>query len=498
MKKIKYILVAVLISFVATSCQNWLDVEPKTEIKQDRLFQSESGFKDALMGVYVLMGDRDLYGRELSLGLLEVLAMQYEINAQSVYNDALKVAYFNLPYFDKIWSKSYNTIANINSILNEIDSKRAILKPTTYALIKGEALALRASLHFDLIRMYGYGEIGNRPDVLNKSVVPYVTRYNKEMTEQHTIGQALKFAEQDLLEAEKLLDSYDPISSSLRPDDYEYSESDLFLKNRKSRFNNLAVYATLARLYMWRGDYEKALPYCEKFTAKTRPVAWIDANRYIHTSETKEIDFKLLNENIFTLTSNKLYEKIKPLVEDYRTSNDDFTSTTNYDYFSFKPTTISARYEIETGVGVSDWRYTKFFKFGGEFITYLKYYEYSDGNNRNKVPMITLAEMVYYCAECYYRLGDNTKAIALINEVRVNRGIEFDKNLPATLPSESVFEELVKEWRKEFIGIAGNMFFFYKRLGLSIPNSSNQGDKAFVFPIPMAEIEMGRIDNITR
>lgn len=309
MKKNKYIFTVMFISLFVLSCQNWLDVQPKTEIKQDRLFESESGFKDALMGVYVLMGDKDLYGRELSLGLLEVVAMQYEINAQSVYNDVFKKEYVNLSYFDRIWSKFYTVIANINSILDEIDAKKGIMKPTSYAIIKGEALALRANIHFDLLRMYGWGNIEKRKEVLNRKVLPYVTRYNKDMTEQHTVGQVIKFVENDLLEADKLLYAYDPLSSSLRPDDYEYSADDLFLKNRKSRFNFLAVYASLARLYMWSADYDKALPYCEKFTGATKPVKWIDANRYIHTATTKELDFKLLNENIFTLTSNKLYEK---------------------------------------------------------------------------------------------------------------------------------------------------------------------------------------------
>lgn len=499
MKKMKYILAVVIFSFSFSSCQDWLDVQPKTEIKQDRLFESESGFKDALMGVYVLMGDRDLYGRELSLGILDVLAMQYVINAQSsAYGKIATTSYVNINALSTIWSKQYTIIANINAILNEIDAKKSIMKPTSYAIIKGEALGLRASLHFDLMRMYGWGNIAKRPEVLNRPLLPYVTKYDKAMTEQTTLGEGLKLVEQDLLEAEKLLYSYDNISSSVRPDDYDYDENDLFTKNRKSRFNYWAVTATLARLYMWKGEYSNALPYCEKITT-SKSFQWTDANRYIHTSEPKEIDFKLLPENIFTLTSNKLYKEIKPLVESYSTSTPgSFTTVTNYDFFSFNPSEISLKYEVETGVGASDWRYTKFFKFGGEYITSLKYYEYENSTNANKVPLITLAEFYYYTAECYYQIGDNIKAIEYINSVRVNRGIEFDKNLPSTLPSEQVFEEIVKEWKKEFIGIAGNMFFFYKRLDLPIPGSARLGDEAFVFPIPMAEIEMGRLDNINR
>ena len=34
-----------------TSCSDWLDVSPRTEIKADDNFESEQGFKDALTGV---------------------------------------------------------------------------------------------------------------------------------------------------------------------------------------------------------------------------------------------------------------------------------------------------------------------------------------------------------------------------------------------------------------------------------------------------------------
>lgn len=36
-----------------TSCEKWLDVNPKSEIKADKLFDTEAGFKDALTGLYI-------------------------------------------------------------------------------------------------------------------------------------------------------------------------------------------------------------------------------------------------------------------------------------------------------------------------------------------------------------------------------------------------------------------------------------------------------------
>ena len=37
-----------LLSFGMLSCSEWLDVKPKSEIKEDELFKTEQGFKDAM------------------------------------------------------------------------------------------------------------------------------------------------------------------------------------------------------------------------------------------------------------------------------------------------------------------------------------------------------------------------------------------------------------------------------------------------------------------
>ena len=57
------------------------------------------------------------------------------------------------------------------------------------------------------------------------------------------------------------------------------------------------------------------------------------------------------------------------------------------------------------------------------------------------------------------------KAVEVLNEVRKNRGLSASP-LAESLSSDEVWEELIKEWRKEFVG-DGQLFFFYKRIGSS-------------------------------
>ena len=69
MKRLCNILCALLLLGTMTSCEDWLDVDPKSEVKSDVMFQSVSGFKDALTGIYLLMSDQDLYGTGGHLGI---------------------------------------------------------------------------------------------------------------------------------------------------------------------------------------------------------------------------------------------------------------------------------------------------------------------------------------------------------------------------------------------------------------------------------------------
>ena len=54
MKKI-FRYAALLVLLFCMGCRDWLDVRPNSQVKEDDLFTSESGFRDALIGIYALM-----------------------------------------------------------------------------------------------------------------------------------------------------------------------------------------------------------------------------------------------------------------------------------------------------------------------------------------------------------------------------------------------------------------------------------------------------------
>lgn len=68
-KVIIYTLLVSGLFSVLTSCENWFDVSPKVEIKEDDLFKNEDGYFDALVGVYSLMASENLYGKNMTNGV---------------------------------------------------------------------------------------------------------------------------------------------------------------------------------------------------------------------------------------------------------------------------------------------------------------------------------------------------------------------------------------------------------------------------------------------
>lgn len=136
----------------------WLDVQPKTSIEQDDLF-SRIRLQGRIDGVLYQNGGNGLYAQNLTYGYLDLLAGLYtRASILGIYDMSTLYA-FDGAYqstVNQIYAEMYNIIANINNFLHFIDVKRDVITtPDYYETMKGEALGLRAFLHFDLLRMFG-------------------------------------------------------------------------------------------------------------------------------------------------------------------------------------------------------------------------------------------------------------------------------------------------------------------------------------------------------
>lgn len=112
MKRYKLILLSVcVLPFVLASCNKWLDVSPEDQITEEELWSKGEGFRNALNGVYKSMAAYNLYGRNLTWGLVDALGQCYNMNyaADNATRDMKKAVEYEFedealkPVIETIW-----------------------------------------------------------------------------------------------------------------------------------------------------------------------------------------------------------------------------------------------------------------------------------------------------------------------------------------------------------------------------------------------------------
>ena len=249
--KIKNIFLTLAVAVASSACSDWFDVSPKTDIKTDDLFKDETGFQSALTGCYGNMTKDKTYGKNLTWYFLEKLVQRYDDGSAPFAGQSEHVYDYTNANYSKgiitdIWNSMYETIANVNNLIARLDKngQEVITTPGSWELMKGEALALRAFLHFDLLRMYGpvYKE---EPE---KECIPYRKEFKPETSPLLSASKVLELVLADLKEADTYLaqDSVNWGNDAENP----------FKAYRGHRMNKYAAKALQARVLLYRGGSE--------------------------------------------------------------------------------------------------------------------------------------------------------------------------------------------------------------------------------------------------
>lgn len=468
------------------SCGKWLDVQPKTSVEQDDLFANEYGFKDALTGFYLKMGETQLYAQTLTYQYLDMLAGLY--GTAPGISDWASIYTYDGTYqttVDGIYKAMFNIIANINNFLKFVDQNRSVITtPDYYETMKGEALGLRAFLHFDLLRLYG-PVYSQNPE---GKAVPYRTSFDNEATPILSAREVLDRCIADLLEAEKLLDGHDS-------EIFDYDDAaDPFTEMRQMRMNIWAVRAMLARAYCYKGDAEskaKALDYA-KAVIDSGKFTLADTNAWGSSPVTP-------SEQIFSLYIDEYYKIIDAVFYDVNESSLLAASNDN----------IRMWFELN-GTGSNDIRggnkgfETRTVSTGRTWCISQKYKQDNLSSSRdtysgiNSQPLIRLPEMYYIAAECE---PDPETSLSYLDEViHIRSGYTiristegYDQTDTRQIYGQTTGQtvrtnELMKEYLKELYG-EGQLFFFYKRFNFKTFSNCPLTDMAAYYQMPLPDDE---------
>ena len=373
------------------------------------------------------------------------------------------------------WNKAYALILNCNKILETIDENQHLFTGGSYYVVKGEALALRAMLHFDMLRLFGpvYSKDSD------KKAIPYYTKQTNTpepiLTAEEVAGQVAA----DLEDARTLL-ANDPVKTEGTLMSGAQDGTSNFMRYRALRLNYYAVEALLARVCLYMGDKKDAFKYASDVikTADNGIFPFVDKS--LVTGSPADPDRIFSSEVLFALTNTSRGTIHKNFYDPSRLPN----------YVFYMDNSLMSN--IVFGGATTTGGYQDDYRYRANWIatgSNRYFYKYSDmvanGSIQNTmIPMLRLGEMFLIAAES--QSNDLAKGVQYVNALRRNRGVA---NLQTLTP------DLLKyEYIRELYG-EGQLFYLYKRLNSDVITSANSNknpkasDLIFVVPLPDSETE---------
>jgi len=504
MKLKKYILSLFVASCALTTfsgCTDWLDEQPNDKQSEEQQFATKPGFYAAVNGIYDRMSGNSLYGKYLSYEMIDILGQRYEVNKSDEGNHYKYLrALADWDYSNEsvtsvlgaIWGEAYQTIMNINVVLKNLNEKGSILPTKEYQMLKGEMLACRAMIHFDLLRLFG--------PIYSKNPEGRGVPYNEStktsilpiLDAQTVLNDKIL---RDITDAQELLLESDPVLTEGPRAEYDSETMDNSQRYRQLRMNYYATTLLAARAYLWAGDYTNAATEARKITDDEKVKQFfphVDAGTLL--ANNIDPDRMFSTECLFGY-----YKKDRGLIYENCFNGETagkslLTPRSGYNALIFANETQDYRYMSQ---------YTNGATLNGESTMYMTKFQEIKDQDRDDVLTETGDEEAFlqaskfygtFCSlmkvsEAYYILAEalgnpesevynNAEAWNYLSYIREKRGTTTSVGNNASLT-----DLITKEYIREFIG-EGQVFFYFKRLNKGFDNDYNGRKEVVIVTLP--------------
>lgn len=493
-KRYSLLVVLFVVGVGMTSCDKWLEVDPKFDVYEESLFEEAQGYFAALNGLYVNLSERALYGQELSWGAAEAWGGGYALQKNNNAQGYIDLSQYDYQTVDakkigaNIWLGCFNTIAESNNLIQNLESDHTTAFPygdVTRNMILGEAYAVRAMMHFELVRVFAKSLVTDNGGV--SSYVPFVDQFPSKVNAPIPTKEVLARVISDLEKARDLIAPFDTLpenpgyisfSSTLAGVRVKLDDGvgvsmadDEFFRYRGNRLNYYPILQLLARVCLYAGNDDKAFAYANQIVSlvnKKKPYNFVKPASIGDPMNLSTVEPRLHSEIVFGAYNSNLKGWVENAFnpsssQRLRVANKSVLFAENSSDCRLKAipsdmcTKYSARGKVEKQMTAA----------------------------QSLVPVLRFPECFYIAAESVYK-KDKNQAIEIFNSLvtaRNNAKYKIDVNIS----DRDFIKAIVKEYRREFLS-EGAMIFVYKRLNLSFKNETledNQND--LVMPIPDSE-----------
>lgn len=490
--KIRNIVLGIVFALGCSACNDWLTVQPETVIVEEDMCTTDEGVRQLLNGMYLKMRGQ-LYHPGYALGggdcLPEGLACTWTPAGErliALYERDYKTKESVISLLNTTFRDLYDVIAMTNDLVKNADLHKEQLTDSVYNIGVGEALAIRALCHLDLIRLWG--PMPGHIDA-GKNYLPYVTVNSTDLYEYLSYERYMKLLFDDLDRAEELLFASDPVVDN----SFESTEaSNALWSYRKSRINYWGVLGLQARAHLWYGDKDEALRYARLV---------IDAKNADGSAKVRlmnlDDDFPLVESTVLpgyfarTMTDGAAYPEHL-----CGTKCDDwYTWDINKSGWAGSMVTLYIggydnveEFKALFDNNLNDLRQSQLWQsadrpswglFQRNFRKYERFYNDPNSPKPANFPIVRLSEMYLIIMECA-PLAEANQAWETFSAARA---LEY---VPYTESDRS--DRVYKEWIRELIG-EGQNFYTYKRYGAAKMyfNPVEITNDEYVLPIPEKE-----------
>lgn len=467
----------ILILLTLNSCSDFLEQEPGSQTSIDQLLSNKTGMLTALNGNYssleaVVRGERFAVYADLQGGNIKFTPtatgsntgqISIPVNIENIYafqDDAISSD------FSSFYDGCYSVINQSNLILEFVDGLQDATT-TEISQIKAEATAIRAYSHFLLSLVYAQNYAFSN-DASHLGVI-----YNKS-----TLVEGITFPSR-----ESLFNTYNFIIEDLEFALSQFSDNPAMPGPDYSYFNRTNTKALLARVYLFKNDWQNALNMANEVIS-TSGVALTTQENYIDE---------------WTATSTPVSE----ILLEFSVPRDDGGSVGGSlsQYYGFVSNNNYGRYVASNDLlelyESSDIRGQLFLvqplpTIINEDLQSVNYFFTGKFQNNPGYPALRLSEMYIIAAEASFELGQPENAIDFLNEIKLRANTSLLDN------ASNLDDEILLEKRKEF-AFEGLYFFDIARQQKDVTRNDgcistvcnlNYPSPKFVLPIPLRNINL--------
>ncbi|MBC9796147.1 RagB/SusD family nutrient uptake outer membrane protein [Sinomicrobium weinanense] len=243
-RNIKHIIASLLIFACIASCSSdFLDIDPEQNVAAENVVTDVNTLQTALNGVYSKLQNSDYYGRSMYV-IPELMADNL---ALSIRNTGRYIDYDGFvvneedSYANDLWNALYEVVVNATRAIEggeKLEARSADQQAQIDQLV-GEAYALRALAHFDLVRLFA--QPYNFTTDAGHEGIPVINHSseNEVSPARNTVKEVYIQVNED-------------ISAAI---------SRISEDKKDGRFSSYAVKALAARVYLYQEDYANAIAY---------------------------------------------------------------------------------------------------------------------------------------------------------------------------------------------------------------------------------------------